>query len=145
MKTKFLLVLILNISGLFFVQCGKKGCTDKDGSNYCANCKKDDGSCTYSGGVVFWYGKQTSDSLIDNGATSLTFSIDNQIVASCGTNVYSPYAPSCEGGQAHFTKDLGKEKTRSCFYSVKDQSGTEYWQGTVNFKGNQCEATELTW
>jgi hypothetical protein len=52
--------LILFTTTLFVVlvtlsSCGKKGCTDSNATNYCDECKKDDGSCTYKASVQFWY------------------------------------------------------------------------------------------
>jgi hypothetical protein len=60
--------------------------------------------------------------------------------------VYWTAAPNCgDNASITVTKDLGGVKTQSYSYSVKDQTGFEYWSGTLNFNANTCFATELTW
>lgn len=132
---------------LTFTNCGKKGCTDSDAKNFCDECKKDDGSCSFQAKGVFWYNQTTSQNLIADGATSLTFYVDGQIIGSSGTNVYFTSSPSCgQNGSASVTKDLGKNKSQSFSYSIKDQRGKEYWKGTLNMSSaNACLAISLTW
>jgi len=108
--------------------------------------EEDDGCCDgYCGGVVFWFNKATSDSLLEDGATSLTYYVDDTIVGSSATSVYWTGAPDCgQEGSVTVIKKLGSVKSKSFTYSIKDQRGHEYWKGTVEFKANTCSAEQLT-
>lgn len=143
-KLKFFSILILLISGLTLTNCGKKGCTDGDAKNFCDKCKRDDGTCTFEGSIVFWYNQSTSSFLIGDGATSLTYYVNGAVVGSSATSVYYGSAPNCgQNASITVTKDLGKDKSKSYTYSVKDQTGFEYYTGTVTFKANTCTSYEL--
>ena len=132
---------------LTLTSCAKKGCTDSSATNFCEKCKKDDGSCTYQAKGVFWYNKSTSDSLVANSATSLTFYVDGAVIGSSATTVYWSGSPSCgQSGSASVTKNLGTSKSKSYSYSVKDDLGVTHWSGTINLSSsNSCLATELVW
>lgn len=143
MKTLFFLSLIAISAALS--SCGKKGCTDADAANYCESCKKTDGSCTYESDVVFWYDKATSDSLYDFGSSSLTFYLDGAIIGSSAITVYNLSVPSCGGGAANASKELGTSKSKTYSYSVKDDLGDEIWAATVTMQGNTCHPVQLVW
>lgn len=147
MKTiKFLSLGLLIIGTTIFTSCGKKGCTDPDAENYCENCKKEDNTCTFKGQIVFWYNQATADSLLNDGATALTYYVDGAVAGSSAASVYWTGAPNCDqSGSVTVSKDLGTVKNKSYSYSVKDQTGFEYWSGTANFTANTCTATQLTW
>ncbi len=124
--------------------CKKEGCTDKDATNYSSEAKKDDGSCSFSGRAVMWYGEEASNELDLIGVTSLTFKVDGEIVGSTNATVYWTSAPSCgDNGSITITKNLANVKNKSYTYSVVDQDGFELWSGVLNFTANSCEAVEL--
>ncbi len=143
---KFLTIGLLFSGASLFTSCKKEGCTDSSSKNFNADAKKDDGTCKYEGQVVLWYGKATSTNLQDDGAITLTYYVDGKVVGSSATSVYWLSRPECgQNGSITITKDLGEVKNKSYTYSVKDQTGFEYWTGVANFTANTCESTELTW
>lgn len=136
----------LILIGFVFTGCRKSGCTDPDAVNYDSVAKKEDHSCEYEGDVIFWYGQNTSSGLIGDGASSLIFKIDEEIIGSTATNIYWTGIPDCSAdGSISASKSLGNVKTRAANYSVEDQTGFEYWSGTINFTANTCESMELVW
>lgn len=147
MKSTSILTILLLIAGTtLFSGCKKEGCTDPDSKTYNADAKKDNGTCSYEGRVVFWFGQSASLGLQNDGATTLTYYVDGQVVGSSATSVYWTGSPDCgQNGSITITKDLGSVKNKSYTYSVKDQTGFEYWSGVLNFTANTCSAVELTW
>ncbi len=149
-KISFILIATLfSAATMFTTSCSKElGCMDPDSKNYNPSAEKDDGSCAYEGKVIFWYGEATANGLTNDGAVSLTYYVDGKIVGSSSANVYwnGQSAPDCgQEGLITVTKDLKNVKTQSYSYSVKDQTGFEYWSGTLNFNANTCYALELSW
>ena len=136
---------LMAIAPLTFTSCGKKGCTDKDAENYCSECKKDDGSCTYEGSVQFWYNQSTSQYLVNNDITGLEIYVDGELIGSYATTVYFTSAPNCsESSVVRKTKDLGKSKSASGSYVVKDsETGTTLWQGSFTYQANTCINVQL--
>jgi len=142
----FLTVGLLIVGTTFFSSCKKEGCTDPDSTTYNEDAKDDDGSCLYEGEAVLWYGESASTGLVNDGATTLTYYVDGEIVGSSAATVYWTGSPECgQNGSITVTKDLGGVKNKAYTYSVKDQTGWEYWSGVLNFTANTCEATQLTW
>jgi hypothetical protein len=132
---------------VFFTSCKKQeGCTDKNATNYSVDAEEDDGTCTYEGSVVFWYGQSASTGLQNDLSTSLTFYVDGNIVGSTATNQYWTGAPGC-GDNASITvvKPLGLVKSKSYPYQVIDDWGDVIWSGNVSFDANTCYKLELTY
>ena len=151
MKKAVTIILFVSLIGGTVItdSCNKhlvRGCMDKESLNYDPLAQKDDGSCQFEGQVVIWYNQAASDGLIGDGATSLIFYINGEIVGSSSTSVYWPGAPTCgQNGSITVTQDLGNVKTKAYALSVKDQSGFEYWTATLNIISNTCLAMELSW
>ena len=116
MINRTVLTLTLISAIVLLTDCRKEGCADPDSINYDSSAKFDDGSCQFEGEVLFWYGQTTSQDLVNNGAITLTFYVDNEIVGSTAANVFWTEAPKC----------------------VQRQDGWEYWSGTVNFNAASC-------
>lgn len=128
----------------FFSSCAKEGCTDSAATNFSAEAKNDDGTCSFESSAVFYYDQATSQFLLNDGATNLTFYVDGRIVGSSAVSVYWTSEPDCgSNGSITVTKPLGGVKTQSYSYSVVDQTGWEYWSGTLNFNANTCTVYEL--
>lgn len=147
-KLSFLLLAGMLISATIFTQSCKdeKGCTDIDAVNYNILAEEDDGSCTYEGSIVFWYGEQTCDSLLAYASISLRYYVENNIVGSGSTSVYYTGAPDCgDDGTITVTKDIGSVKSKSYTYKVIDDADYEIWTGTLTFEANTCTSIELTW
>jgi len=135
---KTALFLCLAISALTLTNCAKKGCTDSDGENFCSDCKKDDGSCTYKGSYVIWTsGLQTGESINVklNGTLQGNIGVNFSAAPACGTN-----------GALTINEELGKNKAQSfSFHAEVDSAGTitHTWDGTLNFVANKCVALQL--
>ena len=143
---KILTIGLLVVGATFFTSCKQEGCTDPDSKNFNADAKKDDGTCQYEGSALLWYGQTASTELQNDGAITLTYYVDGQVVGSSATSVFWTSSPECgQNGSITVTKDLGGVKNKSYTYSVKDQTGFEYWTGILNFTANSCEAVQLTW
>ena len=125
--------------------CKKEGCIDAIADNFNADADKDDGSCTYSASVSFWYNGNTSTNLQLDDISSLTFYVDNQVIGSYASSVFYPSAPACgQSSVVSKTLDLGKSKTKTATYMVKDDIGDEIWSGSITFDASvECTKYEL--
>jgi len=143
-RRKILIVGLLIAMNVAFTSCKKEGCMDADATNYDSEAKKTKNSCTYEGRQVLWYNQTTSEGLDSQGSTSLTFYVDGKVVGSSAVSTYYTSKPNCgENGSITVTKDLSTEKNKSYSYKVIDDFGDEIWSGTLEFKANNCTATEL--
>jgi hypothetical protein len=143
---KLNLFIITLFSLAILTACSKEmGCTDIDSVDYDSLAEEDDGSCTYEGNAVLWYNQAAATGLVNDGATSLTYYVDGQIVGSSAASVYWTSSPDCsQNGSVTITENLGNVKTQAYTYSVRDQTGFEYWNGIINFNANTCLKLQLS-
>ncbi len=137
----------LLIAGLSLLSTGctdVEGCMDPNSVTFNPDATLDDGSCTYEGQVVFWYNETTADSLQADQATALTYYVDGEVVGSSATTEFWNGAPECESpGSVTVVKDLGIATNLTFPFRVVDDTGFEYFSGTLNFTANNCEQVEL--
>lgn len=147
MRKQFLTLGLAVITLSSLNSCKKEGCIDAIADNFNADADKDDGSCTYSASVSFWYNGTTSANLQLDDITSLTFYVDNQLIGSYASSVFYPASPACgQSSVVSKTLDLGKSKTKTANYLVKDDFGDEVWSGTITFDASvECTTYELTY
>ena len=148
MKKKQLIILSFAVMSLIsFNSCKKEGCTDSIADNYNSDADKDDGSCSYSAKVNFWYNGTTSQNLQDDVITSLTFYIDNEVIGSYASSVFFTTSPECgQSSVVSKTLNLGSLKSKTANYFVKDDLGDEVWAGTVTFDASvECTNYELVY
>ncbi len=114
--SKVLLFLSLLFLGFSGVSCKKEipGCKDEEADNYLYGATEDDGSCTYSGQLSFWYDNETRDSLVANDAENV-FPFVNDSVS---TNIYPDFVlwsaqPDCKTNSVgRLQVSLGHEKSK---------------------------------
>ncbi len=93
---------------------------------------------------VFWYDLNTANFLINDGAVSLVFYVDGQLIGSQAASVYWTSAPNCEQtGIVSVTMFLGSFRTQDYNYEIKDQTGWTYWSGVITISANQCTTYQL--
>ena len=141
---KHFFLLFGAIGALLFSGCAVEGCTDPNADNFNPDATLTDGSCTFTGEVVFWYGQEVAEAKGDF-ATAYTYYVDGEIVGSQAVSTYWTGAPDC-GQNASITvsKDLGNSTSYAATYEVVDDGGFTVWSGIVNFQANTCTAFELT-
>lgn len=141
---KYVSFLPVSVALLLLCSCKKEGCTDSSATNFDAEARKNNNSCTYQGEAVFWFGRETSENLQLNAVTSLKYYVDDQLEGSSASDVYFSGAPACgQNGSISVTRDLGGEKRDSHSYRVEDQLGRIIWQGNLDLEGGVCLKQEL--
>ncbi|HQV77989.1 MAG TPA: hypothetical protein PLJ42_04690 [Chitinophagales bacterium] len=95
--------------------------------------------------LVFWFDEETSRSLLDDGAETLTFYVDNKVVATSSVDdVYWETAPLCDDSEAISTKALLSNKRNSFLLKVVDQTGFEYYTDVKNtIHPQSCNAIKI--
>jgi hypothetical protein len=92
------------------------------------------------GSSVIWYGENTATNLVNDGANSLTYTVNGNIIGSTASTTFYITPPSCGGnGSITYTNEPGNYS-----YNIMDQTGYVYWTGTLNIEDNTCLELELT-
>lgn len=134
----FLAFAVLSIA-VFSACAKKKGCMDKDSTNFDSSAQQDDGSCQYKGSIVLWM--DTANQL--GPGYSEKIYLDG--VFQGNINVYFAKAPGCGAtGALTISRNLGTNKNQGHTLRMDiDSSGfptTPPITATtaVNFTGNTC-------
>ena len=94
--------------------------------------------------VVFWFNEDNSRLLLDDGAETLSFSINGQVVATSPVDdIFWETAPSCDDGEAIKTQVDLLPRNSNIIYSVTDQTGFVYFNGNKQLITNSCNAIEI--
>ena len=145
-KSSFiLLVVALSIATVFTTSCKEKGCTDPEALNYIETAEKDDGSCSYGGGMVFYYDEATAAQLVSDGAITMTYYVDGKEIGSSDAAVYWTGPPDCgQDGSVGVDKYWENDNTKTYSFSAKDQTGWAFWDNPVTFHANTCVTLQLS-
>lgn len=95
--------------------------------------------------LVFWFNEEISRALLDDGAETLTFYVNNIAVATSSVDdVYWETAPSCDDSEAILAKALLSNKRNSFLLKVTDQTGFEYYTTIKNtIHPQSCNTIEI--
>lgn len=118
---------------------------DPTANNFKESAEEDDGSCTYTANMVFWYNNVTANLLDVQNVTSVEFFLDGKTLGSQPANVSWVYAPDCgETGSIGTSKVLLNTKSKSFPYVVKDQNSNDIWSGEVTLIADSCLTKRLS-
>ena len=121
-----------------------RGCTDPEASNFDATADTDDGSCTFEGSAVFWYGASVAVDLDAYLSDTLTFYLDGEEGLVAATDTYWLVAPDCGVPSTYtLTVPLPNGDARVATYQVVDNFGDVLWDGVVAFNVGGCTAIKL--
>jgi hypothetical protein len=143
MKTKIISGLAAFLIVLTFNSCSKKkGCMDKDSTNFDSSAQQDDGSCQYKGNVVLWM----------QNALPPGYSVNTYIDGAFQGNVNVTFAnaPGCgTTGALTINKNLGSAKNKNCTLRMDvDSSGfattpPTSTSATITFTANTCTSYKM--
>jgi hypothetical protein len=131
---------------LVILSCKKKGCTDINATNYSEEATKDDGSCYFEGGVVFWYDVTTQSIMNLYGITSLTYIIGDANTGTFQIDTSWSMPPPC-GVEASIgrTFEFTSNEPQVFDYLIYDQNGIERWTGSTIITTGGCTSVQLEW
>ena len=132
---KLLSLGLLIVGTTIFSSCGKKGCTDSTATNYCSECKNDDGSCQYNGQVIFW-----SSSAWGVANCNITVSVEGVTIGTI-TQVYTAPPTCTASGCVIYT---GKPGTYNYTFTCNGTTGCSTpITGTVTVTSKGCTAIKM--
>lgn len=126
-------------STMLFLSCEKEGCTNPNANNFTADSRINDGSCLYSGEVVFWFKESLSIALQASDIKELTFLLNNEPLGKAATDVFWVDGPECESsGTIKFSKELTKSNSEPFYCSILDEEGLELWEEIITLDTDSC-------
>lgn len=95
--------------------------------------------------MVFWFNEETSRNLLNDGAETLTFYVDNELVAtSTVDDIFWETVPSCDESTSISANVLISNKRDKFVFTVKDQTGFVYYYDIKNtIHPLSCNAIEV--
>jgi hypothetical protein len=136
---------------LVAVSCKKEeGCTDNSATNFSESAEEDNGSCTYSGSVVFWNDEQFSDSLLANNIVSVRVYLNGSLLGSLLSNEYWTGPPACgAAGSLTANLDLGSSKSKAFQIRLErvyfNGQSAVVSEGNYTVNANTCKQEQLEW
>lgn len=141
---KIVFILCILVSSVFFEACGKRGCTDKNATNYDEEAEKNIDNCMYEGRVVFWFDQSVSTKLLNYEVFNLIYFLNNRRVGGSTSGQFGgSYAECGMSGLVTARYNLEKRKSREFDYVVKDQNDKIWWQGKITLEANVCKKIQL--
>lgn len=137
-------ILLIVASSVFFAACGKRGCTDKNATNYDEEAEKNIDNCMYEGRVVFWFDQSVTTKLVENEVFNLIYFLNNRRVGGSTSGQFGSSNAECGmPGLVTAQYNLEKRKSREFDYIVKDQNDKIWWQGKITLEANTCKKLQL--
>lgn len=94
--------------------------------------------------IVFWFNEANSRLLLDDGAETLTFYVNGHAVATSAVDdIFWTSAPACDDSLSIFAQVDLFPRNRTIIYSIKDQTGFEYLNGSSMLSTNFCNTIEI--
>ena len=132
---------------LFQVSCRHEseiGCKDPAAVNYNSEAEVEDNSCIFEGDVVFYYTEDVSVFYQADGADTIFFYLNQELIGFVPSTVFWNEAPNCfDVGSVGATYNLGSNTSGLIPYRVEDQLEVPYFIGEVDITANECRVFHL--
>ena len=167
-------ILLFILIAPFFNSCDTEtgGCTDPLADNYQKYVDYDDGSCLYvqcydleainynvlsninyqyciyNSDVVFYLDVEGAVFFDNQGVNFLDLYVESEYVGTLQTNLGFSFIPNCypiDPDAVHFTIEWENATTGTFLWTVRDESGFMWYNGTENILPNDCTSMGLTW
>jgi hypothetical protein len=146
MKKHFKIFLFLSIVSLIG-GCSKKGCVDNIADNYDSSAKKDDGTCSYSSDLHFYWTYNTSLDFDDYDVYDITIEIDGLIIGtinSANDQFFETGDLNCQNSSLFKIEvDLGSSKSSTINFNLTDQDGYDVDSGSTIVEAGMCHYVEV--
>jgi outer membrane lipoprotein SlyB len=140
---KLMLLLAIPVA-LSITGCKKEGCTKSYATNYSAEAKKDNGSCSYKEDVIFWVDLDGSQALQGAAISGITLYVDGALVGSSLSNVYWTGAPNCDQqGNFKVAVDMGQNSSKTINFELKDNNGNSLYSDSYIVYAGGCSVILL--